>query len=228
MLKTTPGKLRQMRQNPISKEQKIVSLSHLKNQPQLQLKSAKQSLWNLKSTSTPIRQSKRNPMILPEKLLPSGAKRIRIGNTRANGKIGAAKKTRLLNSLTLKCAKKSAQKSRQIHKLTSNQLWWRLTIISLKVASVPPLIRSNLSSTKSQKAWRKRFPKSALKTQRRIPQKKRTKKKRKRIKHLQQNLKLLPKQQRKPTSLMIWVPTCRTTLQKKTLRQRTLRQRNLR
>ena len=223
MLKTTPGKLRQTRQNPISKGQKIASLSHLRNQRQQQLKSARQSLWRLKSISTPIRQSKRNPMILPEKLLPSGAKRIRIGNTQANGKIGATKKTRLLNSLTLRCARRSAQKLRQMHKLISSQSWWKLTIISLRVASVPPWIRSNLSSTKSQKAWRKRFPKSASKTLHRIPQKKRTRKKRKRIKHLLQSLKLQPKLQRKLISLMIWVPTCRTTLQKKTPRQRRLK-----
>ena len=152
----TQVKLRQMRQNPISKGQKIASLSHLRNQRQQQLKSARQSLWRLKSISTPIRQSKRNPMILPEKLLPSGAKRIRIGNTQVNGKIGATKKTRLLNSLTLRCARRSAQKPRQMHKLTSSQSWWKLTIISLRVASVPPWIRSNLSSTKSQKAWRKK------------------------------------------------------------------------
>ena len=81
--------------------------------------------------------------------------------------------------------------------------------MSARVASVPPSIRSNLSSTKSQKVWRKRFPKSALKTQHQIPQKKR-----------QQNLRLLPKLQRKLTSLMIWEPMCRTTLQKKTLRRR--------
>ena len=95
-------------------------------------------------------------------------------------------------------------------------------IVSPRVASVPLWIRSNLLSTKFQKVWRKRFPKNALKTQHQIPQKKRTRKRRKRIKHLLQNLKLLPKLQRKLTSLMIWVQTCRTTLQKKTLKQRDL------